>query len=94
MEETSLRFDSVKVINIPPYFNVQPLLVAIAFSSSVSFARLVEPIVRVWVEVTVDRLLRMVTKSLSSNLVEEEMENDTFIPYIRIDLSEEQFWNI
>ena len=70
------------------------MLVAIAFSSSVNFARLVEPIVTVWVEVTLARLFKIVTKSLSSNFVDAEMLKETFIPVIRMDFKEEQPLNI
>ena len=94
MEETSLRFDSVKVMSFAPYFSVQPLFVAIAFSASVSLARLVGPIVRVLVVVTVARLFKIVTKSLSSNWVEDEMSKSALMPVIRIDFSEEQFLNM
>ena len=94
VEETNFLFDSVKVINNSPYANVQPLFVAIAFSSSVSLARLVAPILRLAVDVKVARLLSIVTKSLSSNLVDDEMSNDIFIPVMRIDFSEEQLLNM
>lgn len=67
---------------------------AIAFSSSVSFARFLEPIVRVLVEVTVARLLIIVTRSLFSNLVEAEMSKFAFMPVIRMDLREEHPLNM
>ena len=51
-----------------------------AFSSSVNFARFVEPIVRVWVVETEARLFKISTNALSVNLVLLEMSKEAFIP--------------
>ena len=67
---------------------------AIAFSSSVSFARFVAPIVSVCVLVTLAKLLRISTRALSVNFVEAEMSKDTFIPVMWISVREEQERNI
>ena len=62
---------------------------AIALSASVSFARFVEPMVKVCEVVTVARLFRISTRASRVNFVEADMLKETFIPCMWMDSS---FW--
>ena len=65
-----------------------------ALSASVSFARFLEPMVKVGEVVTVARLFRISTSASRVNFVEAEISNDTFVPCMWMDSKFEQLLNI